>query len=416
MKSEKQKNGREKEKDDAGKRILETERLFLREMTDQDYGSLCRILQDAETMYAYEHAFSDREAADWLQNQKRRYGLYGTGLWAVVLKETGEMIGQCGLTWQPVPAAYAPSGAALEIGYLFRRDVWHHGYASEAAAGCRKFAFEVLKVPRVCSVIRENNAASRRVAERNGMKPVMTYVKHYYGMDMPHMIYETENREEKKMKNILEQIQEHKIIAILRGVPQDRIVDVAQALYDGGIRLLEITFNQKSETKLEDTRNAIMAVKARLGDRMTIGAGTVMSVEEVHAAKEAGASFALAPNTDEAVIREIVACGMEAIPGAMTPSEVADSWKWGASVVKLFPAGNLGLSFCKAVMAPINHIPMIAVGGVDIGNLGEFLNSGFVGAGIGSSLTDKRMIAEGRYDELKVLAESYVKAAETCGQ
>lgn len=213
-------------------------------------------------------------------------------------------------------------------------------------------------------------------------------------------------------KKILEQIKEHKIIAILRGVPGDRVVDVAQALYDGGIRLLEITFNQKSPTKIEDTTQAIKGVRERLGDKMTIGAGTVMSVEEVHVAKAAGASFALAPNVDEAVIREIVACGMEAVPGAMTPSEIANAYAWGASVVKLFPAGNLGLSYCKAMMSPINNIPMIAVGGVDDKNLGEFLKAGFVGLGIGSSLTDKAMIAEGRYGELKALAEIYVKAAE----
>ena len=138
-----------------------------------------------------------------------------------------------------------------------------------------------------------------------------------------------------------------------------------------------------------------------------------MSVEEVHAAKEAGASFTLAPNVDESVIRETVACGLESIPGAMTPSEIADAYRYGASVVKLFPAGNLGLSYCKAVMAPINHIPMIAVGGVDDKNLPDFLKAGFIGLGIGSSLTNKKMIEEGRYDELKALAETYVKAAVT---
>lgn len=213
-------------------------------------------------------------------------------------------------------------------------------------------------------------------------------------------------------QTILEQIKEHKIIAILRGVPQDKIVNVAQALYDGGIHLLEITFNQKSSAKLEDTRNAIQSVYTELGSRMTIGAGTVMSVEEVHAAKEAGAAFALAPNVDETVIKEIVACGMEAIPGAMTPSEIADSYKYGASAVKVFPAGNMGLSYCKAVMAPINHIPMIAVGGVDAKNLPEFLKAGFIGAGIGSSLTNKQMIAEGYYEGLRMLARTYVEAVK----
>lgn len=211
--------------------------------------------------------------------------------------------------------------------------------------------------------------------------------------------------------NIAEQIQEKRIIAILRGVPGEQMVDVARALADGGIGLLEITFNQKSPSRVAETAAAIAAVKRELGSRMTVGAGTVMSVEEVHGAKEAGASFILAPNVDETVIRESIACGMEAIPGAMTPSEIADAWRYGASVVKLFPAGNLGLSYCKAVMAPINHIPMIAVGGVDDKNLPEFLKAGFIGAGIGSSLTDKKRIQNRDYRALTELAETYVAAA-----
>lgn len=398
--------------ENVGKEILQTDRLILREMTVEDFPALCKILQDEEVMYAYAHAFSDEEAEAWLENQFKRYRTYGAGLWAVVLKETGEMIGQCGLTKQPVPFDVEPSGEALEIGYLFRKEFWHRGYALEAAISCREYAFQKMGASKVYSIIRDNNLASQNVARRNGMRPEGMFVKHYYGMEMPHLVFAAENKEDIKVeKKILKQIEEHRIIAILRGVPGEKIVDVAQALYDGGIRLLEITFNQKSATKLEDTKHAIMAVKERMGDKMTIGAGTVMSVEEVHAAKEAGASFALAPNTDEAVIKEIVACGMEAIPGAMTPTEIANSYSWGASVVKLFPAGNLGLSYCKAVMAPINHVPMIAVGGVDDKNLGEFLRAGFVGAGIGSSLTDKNMIAEGRYEELKALAQEYVKAA-----
>lgn len=211
--------------------------------------------------------------------------------------------------------------------------------------------------------------------------------------------------------NIAEQIREKKVIAILRGVPGGQIVDVARALADGGIGLLEITFNQKSPARVAETAAAIAAVKKELGDRMAIGAGTVMSVEEVHGAKEAGASFILAPNVDETVIRESIACGMDAVPGALTPSEIADAWRYGAAVVKFFPAGNMGLSYCKAVMAPINHIPMIAVGGVNDQNLPDFLKLGFIGAGIGSSLTDKKLIADRNYAALTQLAQRYLAAA-----
>lgn len=161
--------------------ILETERLILREMNQGDFHSLCKILQDEETMYAYEGAFSDQEARDWLDRQLSRYREFGFGLWAVVLKETGEMIGQCGLTMQPWK-----NEELLEIGYLFQRQFWHNGYATEAAAACKKYAFEVLKADEVCSIIRDTNIPSQKVAERNGMTKKDAWIKHYRGVDMPH--------------------------------------------------------------------------------------------------------------------------------------------------------------------------------------------------------------------------------------
>ena len=161
--------------------IFETERLLLREMNQNDFGALCKILQDEETMYAYEGAFSDREVQEWLDKQLSRYQEHGFGLWAVVLKETGEVIGQCGLTMQPWK-----NEEVLEIGYLFQRKFWHNGYASEAAAACKKYAFEVLKADEVCSIIRDTNIPSQRVAERNGMIKTDSWTKHYRGVDMPH--------------------------------------------------------------------------------------------------------------------------------------------------------------------------------------------------------------------------------------
>lgn len=164
--------------------ILETERLALRRLRRADYADLCLMLKDEEVMYAYEHAFEDCEAADWLDRQLMRYEKYGFGLWAVILKETGELIGQCGLTMQE-----AGEREVLEVGYLFRKDFWHCGYALEAAAACRDYAFEKLGAEEVYSIIRDTNAPSRAVAERNGMTVCGGIVKHYYGMDMPHLLY-----------------------------------------------------------------------------------------------------------------------------------------------------------------------------------------------------------------------------------
>ena len=171
--------------------ILETERLYLRKMTRDDLAPLSRILQDREVMYAYEHAFTDEEVQAWLDKQLRRYREDGFGLWAVILKENGDFIGHCGLTIQDIGERQV-----IEVGYLFRRDCWHHGYAAEAAIACKNYAFEEIGAEEVYSIIRENNFPSQRVAERNGMTVTGKFVKHYYGIDMPHLIYSINRKDE----------------------------------------------------------------------------------------------------------------------------------------------------------------------------------------------------------------------------
>ncbi len=168
--------------------IFETDRLYLREMEQSDFLSLCKILQDKEVMYAYEHAFSNEEVEAWLNRQMKRYEDYGFGLWAVILKDTHEMIGQCGLTMQECNREQV-----LEIGYLFQKKYWHNGYAVESAIGCKNYAFEILEAEEVYSIIRDINVASQNVAKRNGMKLCGELTKHYYEIDMPHLIYSIKN-------------------------------------------------------------------------------------------------------------------------------------------------------------------------------------------------------------------------------
>lgn len=164
--------------------IIETQRLILRKMEQSDFKDLCAILQDETVMYAYEGPFSDKEVQDWLDRQQTRYRQDGVGLYSVILKETGAMIGQCGLTIQSTS-----KGDALEIGYLFQKAYWGCGYATEAAAACKEYAFHVLDAKEVCSIIRDSNLPSQRVAVRNGMSVTGSFVKHYRGVDMPHYIF-----------------------------------------------------------------------------------------------------------------------------------------------------------------------------------------------------------------------------------
>ena len=165
--------------------ILETPRLGLRRLTQEDFPALCRTLQDLVAMTAYEGAFSDGEVQAWLDRQLDRYAQYGNfGLWAVIERESGLFVGQCGLTLQSWEGA-----GVLEIGYLFQRDRWHRGYATEAARACKAYAFDTLGAAEASSLIRDANLPSQRVALRNEMTPRDTMVKHYRGVEMPHTRY-----------------------------------------------------------------------------------------------------------------------------------------------------------------------------------------------------------------------------------
>lgn len=168
--------------------ILETDRLYLREMKQSDFNSLCNFLQDFQVMYAYEHAFSNDEVQSWLDNQIRRYKEYGFGLWAIIKKDTGEFIGDCGLTYQDFNGKNV-----LEIGYHLQKKFWHQGFATEVAIACKEYAFNKLNADEVFSIIRDNNIPSQRVAIRNGMTICGEFTKHYYNMDMPHLVFSIKN-------------------------------------------------------------------------------------------------------------------------------------------------------------------------------------------------------------------------------
>ena len=206
---------------------------------------------------------------------------------------------------------------------------------------------------------------------------------------------------------IIQKILDEKVIAIVRGVYEDDCVNLARALHEGGVNLLEVTFDQKShEERLRTVKTIEMLVEA-LGDDMAFGAGPVMNVEMVEMAKKAGAKFIISPDTCEEVIRATRAMGLVSIPGALTPTEIANAHRYGADFVKVFPASDMGAPYFKNVAAPLSHIRMLAVGGVDGNNVGDYLAAGAVGAGVSSCLFKKDWIKAGEWDKITEAAKLF---------
>ncbi|MDR2753560.1 MAG: bifunctional 4-hydroxy-2-oxoglutarate aldolase/2-dehydro-3-deoxy-phosphogluconate aldolase [Oscillospiraceae bacterium] len=213
-------------------------------------------------------------------------------------------------------------------------------------------------------------------------------------------------------EKIIEEIQEKKLIAIVRGLPQAQIVPLASALIAGGISLIEVTFDQQEPTSWQGTANAIAAIGAAHPTKARVGAGTVMNLQQLRLARDAGAKFIISPHAEETIIRETRALGLVSLPGCLTPTECAQAHAWGADFIKVFPAGSLGAGYIKAIKAPLRHLRLLAVGGVNEKNIPAFLRAGAEGFGVGGNLVDKTLVAAGRFDEITALAREYVKALD----
>ena len=208
---------------------------------------------------------------------------------------------------------------------------------------------------------------------------------------------------------IIQKVLDKKIVAIVRGVYGQDCVNLAKALYAGGIELLEVTFDQSKPEELARTSDTIRALVQELGDKMAFGAGTVTSLEMLELAKQAGTQFVVSPNTNAEVIRATVAADMVSMPGALTPTEIIEAYSYGADFVKVFPVSTLGAAYLKAIRGPINHIRLLAVGGVNEKNIGEFMKAGVDGAGVGGNLVNKTWIANGEFDKITALAEEFCR-------
>ena len=212
------------------------------------------------------------------------------------------------------------------------------------------------------------------------------------------------------LEEVLSRIQEAKLIAILRGVPMDRVDGVVGALVRGGVRVLEFTFDHDQPDCVAANAAKIRHTVEKFGDQVLVGCGTALTVEEVEAAHDAGACLVISPNVDIAVIRRARQLDMVSMPGALTPTEVVAAYDMGADIVKLFPAGELGLSYIKAVRGPLKHIPMSAVGGVKPENVKDFLDAGVCGFGVGGQLVLSKAVKSGDDAAIEARAKEFTDA------
>jgi 2-dehydro-3-deoxyphosphogluconate aldolase/(4S)-4-hydroxy-2-oxoglutarate aldolase len=202
----------------------------------------------------------------------------------------------------------------------------------------------------------------------------------------------------------LEQILRYKIVAILRGCEPERVPDIVAALADGGVRLLEITLNSPGALDL------IRRVSQTMGDRLLVGAGTVLTPAEAEMAIDAGARFILSPSLDIETIQVTIELGAVSVPGAFTATEILAAWRNGADIVKVFPA-SVGASYLRDIRGPLPQIRLMPTGGVNLGNIREFRAAGAVAYGIGSALVPAgQETTTEALDALRQRAVDYIKA------
>lgn len=208
------------------------------------------------------------------------------------------------------------------------------------------------------------------------------------------------------MNQFVKEYTESKIIVVCRGIAEEEIVNVAQAMYDGGIRFMEVPFNQADPSSFQETARKIKAVREALDGKMHVGAGTVITMEQFEIAVEAGAEIIVSPTLEEDIIVATKKAGLVSMPGCATPSEMTKAYKLGADLIKMFPASMVNLKTIKEISVPLNHLPLVCFGGVSAENIKEVLATGVVGVGMASSILDKTALANKDYAKITALAKA----------
>lgn len=211
------------------------------------------------------------------------------------------------------------------------------------------------------------------------------------------------------MKETIKKIEENKIIVIVRGVEREKLIPLTQAMYDGGIRLIEFTYDASGKTSDEDTAENIRMVAEHFAGKVCVGAGTVLTEKQVELTKKAGGKFIISPDTYPEVIKKSNELELVSIPGALTPTEIAKAKRLGADFVKVFPVNYMGSKYIKDIKAPLSNVKLLAVGGINAENMSEYLEAGACGIGVGSGIVNKTKIAENDWASVTELAKKYTK-------
>lgn len=202
--------------------------------------------------------------------------------------------------------------------------------------------------------------------------------------------------------DVVKRIQETGIIAILRGTASENLLNIADALYAGGVRVLEITCNTQGYLGM------IEKLASKMNGKMIIGAGTVLNPIAAQLVIDAGADFVLAPDFNKDVIQLVHQNRKLIIPGVTTATEILSAYRLGVDLVKLFPAGALGVNYLKNLLGPLNNAAIIPVGGITLDNIGAFTKAGAFAFGVGGELIDKKAILEGNYAVIEEKAKGFI--------
>lgn len=212
--------------------------------------------------------------------------------------------------------------------------------------------------------------------------------------------------------NTVDIIKKNKFIVIFRHIGAEYAADAAKAIYDGGVRLFEITFNPSKADTIEETQQIIRTISDMFGDDVCVGAGTVIKQEYAEAAYEAGAKFIVSPCTNEEIIRYTKEHGMVSLPGAYTPTEIMKAYEMGADIVKIFPIAPNEIGYLKNVISPLSHIPFIPTGGINPDTIDSFMELGAIAVAAGASVVTQQLCKDGEYDKIKENAAKHIAAVE----